>query len=127
MEAQQYHVSIQEFHVGFATWRSKEDCPVNVRILGCHYTPHNDADIYIHFAPFGPQGNLNYAQTSSVVSGGLFVSGHVSIAFNGDFDWMAGSLFAHEIGHSMGLARRSLSYVAYTPNCNAFHLLHPTM
>ena len=24
-------------------------------------------------------------------------------------------------------ARRSLSYVAYTPNCSAFHLLHPTM
>lgn len=64
--------------------------------------------IYIHFAPFGPQGNLDYAQTSSVVSGGVFVSGHVSIAFNLDFDWMAGSLFAHialrEIGHSMGLA-----------------------
>ena len=50
----------------------------------------------------------------------LFVSGHVSIAFNDDFNWAAESLFAHcalhEIGHSIGrpFAHRSLSYVAYT-------------
>ena len=65
------------------------------------------------------------------MSGGIFVSGHVSIAFNDDFDWTAESLFAHcalhEIGHSIGrpFARQSLSYVATTPNYNAFHPLHP--
>ena len=65
------------------------------------------------------------------MSGGFLVSGHVSIAFNDNFDWMAESLFAHcalhEISHSIGrpFGRRSLSYVAYTSQLQRLSSVHP--